>query len=403
MENIFNMLFPKYYLDGKKVRLIELFGGIGSQAKAFEILSKNYPDKVIFEHYRLVEFDKNCIISYNAIHNTEFKVQDITTITAKDLGIDDDEYVYVLTYSFPCQDISTAGLQKGFDERSGTRSSLLWEVVRILSELSRKQLPQVLLMENVAALENSQNIVGFKKLQIKLENMGYKNYVEQLNLKNFGIPQNRLRCFMMSIKGNYEYAFPQSIPLQYYMQELLQDIDEVEDRYFLSPKLLDLFLDKKPHGRYIRFLRFKPFPYDGENIAWTLETRQGGHPNNNYIYYPKEMYKGNKNVGILKRDNQEFVVRNLIPYECFSIMGFEAKDYDKVKEIVSPTQMIKQTGNSIGVTVLVAIISMLYKDIDYEKVINCYVQGIIEEHNFRKKFPKKMKKVLTNNKRRGKI
>ena len=138
MENIFNMLFPKYYLDGKKVRLIELFGGIGSQAKALEILSKNYPDKVIFEHYRLVEFDKKCIISYNAIHNTEFKELDITTITADDLGIEDvNEYVYILTYSFPCQDISLAGLQKGFDEGSGTRSSLLWEVVRILRELSQ--------------------------------------------------------------------------------------------------------------------------------------------------------------------------------------------------------------------------------------------------------------------------
>ncbi len=191
---------------------------------------------------------------------------------------------------------------------------------------------------------------------------------------------------MISIRGNLEYAFPQSIPLQYCMQDLLQEIDVVEDRYFLSPKLLELFLDKKPHGRYIRFLRFKPFIYNGENIAWTLETRQGGHPNNNYIYYPKEMYKGNKKVGILKRDNQEFVVRNLIPYECFSIMGFEPKDYDKVKELVSPTQMIKQTGNSIVVTVLIAIISMLYKDIDYEKVINQYVQGIIEEHKIRKKF-----------------
>ncbi len=403
MENIFNMLFPKYYLDGKKVRLIELFGGIGSQAKAFEILSKNYPDKVIFEHYRLVEFDKKCIISYNAIHNTEFKEQDITTITAKDLGIDDDEYVYVLTYSFPCQDISTAGLQKGFDEGSGTRSSLLWEVVRILNELSSKQLPQILLMENVAALENSSNIEGFKKLQYKLEALGYKNFVEQLNLRNFGIPQNRLRCFMVSVRENLEYAFPQSIPLQYCMQDFLQEIDQVEDRYFLSPKLLELFLDKKPHGRYIRFLRFKPFIYNGKNVAWTLETRQGGHPNNNYIYYPKKMYKGNKSVGILKRDNQEFVVRNLIPYECFSIMGFEAKDYDKVKEIVSPTQMIKQTGNSIGVTVLIAIISMLYKDIDYEKVINCYVQGIIEESKFRKKIPKSFLKVLTNNKRRDKI
>lgn len=389
MENIFNMLFPKYYLDGKKVRLIELFGGIGSQAKAFEILSKNYPDKVIFEHYRLVEFDKNCIISYNAIHNTEFKVQDITTITAKDLGIDDDEYVYVLTYSFPCQDISLSGLQRGFEEGSGTRSSLLWEVVRILNELSSKQLPQILLMENVAALENRDNIDGFKKLQYKLEQLGYKNFVEQLNLKDFGIPQNRLRCFMVSVRERLEYAFPQSIPLQYFMQDFLQDIDEISDKHYLSPRLLNLYLDKKPHGRYIRYLRFRPFSFDGYDIAWTLTTRQGGRCNDNYIYIPKELYKGEKKVGITLKNGKESVFRGLTPLECFLLMGFEQKDYDKVKEIVSPTQMIKQTGNSIGVTVLIAIISMLYKDIDYEKVINCYVQGIIEESKFRKKFPKK--------------
>lgn len=388
-NDIFKILFPKYYLNGKKVRLIELFGGIGSQAKAFEILNKNYPNEVIFEHYRLVEFDEKCIISYNAIHNTKFKVLDITKLSADDLGIKtDNEYIYVLTYSFPCQDISTAGLQKGFVEGSGTRSSLLWEVVRLLNELSQKQLPQVLLMENVAALENSRNIEGFRKLQIQLENLGYKNYVEQLNLKDFGIPQNRLRCFMISIKGNYDYAFPQSIPLQHFLQDFLQDIEEINDRYFLSPNLLNLFLDKKPHGGYVRFLRFKPFYYDSKDIAWTLETRQGGHPNNNYILYPKEMYNKNKNVGIMTRDNKDVVTRNLTPYECFSIMGFEPKDYDKVKMFISPTQMIKQTGNSIGVTVLIAIISKLYKDIDYEKVINQYVQDIFNEHKFRKKFPK---------------
>lgn len=389
MQNdIFNILFPQCYLDGKKVRLIELFGGIGSQAKAFEILNENYPNKVIFEHYRLVELDKNCIKSYNAIHNTNFEKIDITNITAKDLGIEENnEYIYVLTYSFPCQDISNAGQQKGFYEGSGTRSSLLWEVVRLLKELTYKQLPQILIMENVAALENSRNIQSFKKLQNELANMGYKNFVEQLNLKDYGIPQNRLRCFMISIKGNYEYNFPKPISLQIHLQDLLQDINDIEDRYFLSPKLLKLFLDKKPHGKYIRFERFKPFSYKGKNIAWTLATRQGGHPNNNYIYYPKSLYQGNKDVGILIIDKKDYVVRNLTPYEYSILMGFKPEDYDKIK-FISKTQIIKQMGNSIGVTALTAIISMLYQGIDYEKVINQYVNAILNENNFRKKFPK---------------
>lgn len=385
MKNIFNLLFPQICLNGKKIRLIELFGGIGSQAKAFEILNRYYPDKVEFEHYRLVELDKYCITTYNTIHNTDFKSLDITSITAKDIGIDDDEYIYIMTYSFPCQDISTAGLMKGFEEGSGTRSSLLWEVVRILKELSKSKLPQILIMENVAAIENSNNIEGFKKLQNELVGLGYKNYIEQLNLKDYGIPQNRLRCFMISIQKGEGYTFPKPINLNHYMQEFLEDIKEVPDKYYLSPNLLNLFLDKKPHGRYVRYSRFKPFSYDEENIAWTLETRQGGHPNNNYIYYPREMYKGNKEVGVMNRNNEEKVVRNLTPRECLTFMGFESVDYNKILDKVSPTQIIKQSGNSIGVTVLVAIFSKLYKGIDYEKIINDYVEGLLrqkKEQNF---------------------
>ena len=388
MENeIFDMLFPKVCFNGKKVRLIELFGGIGSQLKAYEVLERNYPDKVIVEHYRLIEIDKYCVCSYNAIHNTNYKIKDITKIGANDLGIENtDEYIYVMTYSFPCQDISTAGLMKGFEEGSGTRSSLLWEVIRLLKTLNKENRPQILIMENVAAIENSKNMNGFKKLQNELKKLGYRNFVEQLNLKEYGIPQNRLRCFMISTKNNLEYYFPKKITPKHYMQEFLQDAKTIPDRYYLSPKLLNLFLDKKPHGFYVRVQRFKPFSYDEKNIAWTIETRQGGHPNNNYIYYPKDFYKGNKEVGIMKKEEKEFVVRNLTPLELYILMGFEVNDYYKVKDIVSPTQLIKQAGNSIGVTVLIAIISMFYDGIDYEKVINEYVNNILLEK--RKKFPK---------------
>lgn len=114
----------------KTIRLIELFAGYGSQALAIKRL--NIP----FEHYRVVEFDKYAIKSYNAVHGTDFKPTDICNVTGDDLGIvDTDKYNYLLTYSFPCTDLSKAGKVKGMSKGSNTRSGLLWEVERILKEL----------------------------------------------------------------------------------------------------------------------------------------------------------------------------------------------------------------------------------------------------------------------------
>lgn len=114
----------------KPIRLIELFAGIGAQAKALENLG------VAFEHYRICEFDKYAVASYNAVHGTSFETSDITQLHAKDLGIvETDKYTYILTYSFPCTDLSKAGKQQGMSKESGTRSGLLWEVERILLEI----------------------------------------------------------------------------------------------------------------------------------------------------------------------------------------------------------------------------------------------------------------------------
>lgn len=162
----------------KPIRLIELFAGIGSQAKALKNIGAD------FEHYRICEFDKYAVQSYNAVHGTDFKTSDITKITADDLGIvDTDKYCYVMTYSFPCQDLSNAGLGKGMAKGSGTRSGLLWEVERLLDEC--KELPQVLVMENVPAVIGAKNIQHFAKWQEKLESLGYKNKWQVLNAKDF--------------------------------------------------------------------------------------------------------------------------------------------------------------------------------------------------------------------------
>lgn len=227
--NIFDFLNNNYKIT-KPIRLIELFAGIGSQAKALERLGAN------FEHYRVVEFDKYAIKSYNAVHGTNFETSDITKTTAKDLAIEDTEhYTYLLTYSFPCQDLSLAGKGKGMEKGSGTRSGLLWEVERILSEC--EELPQVLLMENVPQVHGKKNMEHFKKWISALEELGYSNYWQDLNAKDYGIPQNRNRCFMISVLGNYKYEFPKPFELKLKLKDMLED--EVDEKYYLSDKQVD--------------------------------------------------------------------------------------------------------------------------------------------------------------------
>lgn len=209
----------------KPIRLIELFAGIGSQAKALKILGAD------FEHYRICEFDKYAIKSYNAIHGTNFVTSDITKITAEDLGIvDTDKYTYICCYSFPCQDLSLAGKQKLMAKGSGTRSSLLWEVERLLNECT--ELPQILLMENVTQVHGKKNKEHFDEWIAFLESKGYKNYWKDLNAKNFGIPQNRNRCFMVSVLGDYTYEFPEEFPLKLRLKDMLEK--SVDEKFYLS-------------------------------------------------------------------------------------------------------------------------------------------------------------------------
>jgi DNA (cytosine-5)-methyltransferase 1 len=209
----------------KKIRLIELFAGVGSQACALKRLG------VDFEHYRVIEFDKYPMASYNAIHGTDFKPTSITDITGDDLGIVDTKYfTYLLTYSFPCQDLSVAGKQRGMTKGSGTRSGLLWEVERLLNET--KELPQVLLMENVPQVHGKKNLDDFNKWIDFLESKGYKNFWKDLNAKDYGVAQNRNRTFMISFLDDVNYNFPEPIPLDKTMKDYLED--EVDEKFYIN-------------------------------------------------------------------------------------------------------------------------------------------------------------------------
>lgn len=224
--NLFD--FPAVKID-KKIRLIELFAGIGSQAMALRDIGAD------FEHHRVIEFDKYAIEAYNAIHGTSFEPTDICTVHGGDLGITDkDRYAYLLTYSFPCQDLSVAGKQQGMKKGSNTRSGLLWEVERILSELPKEQLPDVLLMENVPQVHAKANKPDFDSWVEFLRSKGYVNLWQDLNARDYGVPQNRERCFMVSVLSPefVEYEFPQPVELKKVMKDCLEP--EVADKYYIN-------------------------------------------------------------------------------------------------------------------------------------------------------------------------
>ena len=193
-----------------------------------------------FEHYRVVEFDKYAIASYNAVHGTDFPTMDITKVHAEDLNICDTEtFTYLLTYSFPCTDLSVAGKQAGMSKGSGTRSGLLWEVERILTEIrdSNGELPQILFMENVPQVHSQDNMPDFRKWLDFLESLGYTTYYQDLNAKNYGVAQNRERCFMFSFLGEYNYHFPQPIPLKKKLKDYLED--NVDEKYYINNEKAD--------------------------------------------------------------------------------------------------------------------------------------------------------------------
>lgn len=172
-----------------------------------------------------------------------------------------------------CQDLSVAGKMRGMEEGSGTRSSLLFEVGRLLDEV--EELPQILLMENVPQVISKKNEAAFSKWKSSLEWKGYKNYIQILNAKDYGVAQSRKRCFMVSILGDKGYQFPKPIPLTKCMKDYLED--EVEDKYYIksekAKKLIDTLIigGKILTGRQTIELSVEPKPIEQ---SWAIMARK---------------------------------------------------------------------------------------------------------------------------------
>ena len=339
--SIFDIIYPKYKIT-KPMRLIELFGGYGSQflslkhigAKVeqwklcewavksiqaykdlhFENDNTDYSKELNTEQIKEYLYNKGISSNYNEpmtqqqinrlnekqvriIYNnikTTHNLVNIQQVRGKDLEIvDTDKYDYILTYSFPCQDISGAGLGKGFNDTS-TRSGMLWEVERILTECYElRTMPQVLLMENVPLLHSvGENMDNFHKWQVRLEELGYKNYWQDLIATDYGIPQTRNRCFMVSILGDYSYTFPKPIPLKLKLKDMLED--NVDEKYYLSDKMINCLLSESKDSKFPRKERFLQTlkTTNEKGIAATLCTTGGTRATDNFIKVKNNTKKG---------------------------------------------------------------------------------------------------------------
>lgn len=216
------------------IKIIELFSGIGAQVAAFKRLGLDF--KVI----GISEIDKYAIQSYEAINGPTHNYGDITQIERLD-------YADLWTYSSPCQDFSTAGKQKGIYNADGslTRSGLLKHVERLLTDsvLFGTQ-PKYLLMENVKGLVSKKFKPDFLNWLDKLEQLGYNNYWQVLNAKDYGIPQNRERVFVVSVRKDIDtkgYKFPSPVPLQKRLKDVLEP--QVDEKYYLSADKVEKFVD----------------------------------------------------------------------------------------------------------------------------------------------------------------
>ena len=331
----------------KKVKVLSLFSGIGAFEKALDKLEMPY-DLVAY-----CEIDKYAAKSYSAIHGVDesMNLGDITKVDEKALPKDID----LVTYGFPCQDISLAGKQKGLfnEDGSQTRSGLFFEALRIIEETQ----PRVAIAENVKNLTSKKFSEQFKIVLESLNEAGYNNYWQVLNAKDYGIPQNRERVFIVSIRKDIDtgmFQFPQGFPLEIGLKDLLED--EVDEKFYLSETGKALF---KKHDK-TRVNRTTE--NDADVTILTLAHGFDTGCEKDATIFPTLTTRTCTNWhAVLKENKQPTVlqIRKLTPKECFRLMGFDDADLAKAEAVNSNSQLYKQAGNGVTVNVIYEIAKKL--------------------------------------------
>ena len=213
------------YTKERPLRVFESFAGYGSQALALKYLG--IPYSVV----GISEIEENAIKAYMAIHGETKNYGDISKIDWAQVPDFD-----LFTYSFPCTDLSQAGKMLGFEEGSGTRSSLLWECKKAI-DIKK---PKYLMLENVKSLTSEKFLPGYKKWVHYLYEQGYTSFAQVIDSSKMGIPQHRERIFVVSILGEAWYSFPQPQELKLKLKDMLED--KVDEKYYLDDKKVAEFI-----------------------------------------------------------------------------------------------------------------------------------------------------------------
>lgn len=309
----------------KKIKLLSLFSGIG----AFEEALKNIG--IDYELINYCEFQSFIAKAYSLIHNVDenLNLGDITKVdetTLKDFDL--------MTYGFPCQDISALGTQKGFFDEDGklTRSGLFFEAMRI----AKYKKPKYMIAENVKALVSKKMKSNFDEMLKLLNDIGYNSYYKVLNSKDYGIPQSRSRVFIISIRKDIDdgnFNFPDKQELKIKASDLYDDCD-IDDEFYLQEK----------HYKYFNEFRLnKKYSSVNSDVLVCMRTKEGQKSNShNFV-----------------KDNKGY--RILTNRELFAFQGFKKEYGDLLKNNGFTTLQIGyMCGNSITVTLLESIFKALF-------------------------------------------
>lgn len=393
------------------MKVVEAFSGIGSQSKALSNIGADY------EVVATIEWDINAIYAYDIIHNGPQDLSEYENVTKEELieklsvhtisgngkeplqksnlkrypldalmridyaikrtknlvsitdvkAINLPDNVDLLTYSFPCQDLSLSGSwhgnTKGIDRDANNRSGMLWEVERIIKEYDEigKSKPKFLLMENVTNIRSKRHISNFTEWTTFLEEMGYINQIYDLSADNFGIPQKRKRTFMISVLHNGNENLKKEVEI-YFKNNNLESVNHEPKHlknflrtdynvdayrkealsstpnYTISRRKIEISNDKLVENQKVC-----------QSYVRTITTKQDRHPNSGVISLPKSL-------------DAKTPFRYLTPRECFMLMGFDEEDYQNLidnnfmfnrsREFYGVEKLNKLAGNSIVVNVL---------------------------------------------------
>lgn len=411
--------------------IVELFSGIGSQAKALRNLGET------INTVGTCEWDLHAFVAYDAIHCTPELPFDVLKLNKDDLleklkgynlsndgkkameyktlktysvdvlrriyaamtrnnnfvdvsalhGEEMPENIDIMTYSFPCQDLSNVGAfhgyNKGIDKDSGSRSSLLWQVGRILKEIkdAKKQMPRYLLMENVPTLLSDRHKANFEMWKDELKTLGYESKHFLLNASDFGLPQNRPRLLMISVYvGNNKKRA--SLFEKYFLKKTPEEVVEEykNSKHYRKIESKELFrinykdekikaeaIECTPNDTVSRREIWEENPQlvlkgnkinDTYPVIRTITTKQDRNPNSGNLYFDS---------GIDGRSK----FRYLTPRECLLFMGFTDADYENIVKknpeihkgsVLFPRdKIIRMAGNSIPVKLLEGIFYQIIK------------------------------------------